>query len=269
MKHFFCIYKQRILSAVLIPFVTGLIFSFFTIGNTQECSLMLSFFRLFHYANDIKSITPMVLTATPYLVLLCSLTGVFTDDLKIQATYCFSRKKNITNWYFSRIGLLSILSVICVVVFFTIGSVVIIIFSKDSVITLLSNVAIWKMLFLVIMYIFSFAFLINTFSLVIKKKYIFPVTALIIFIFSSLIPYSAISENKILLIINPMVHINAELHCDILPLSFLETIGDTDWSFLGISFQNSCIYFCIVGIIAFIVGILIVNHTDIAFKEED
>ncbi|MBO5947436.1 hypothetical protein J6Q66_01215 [bacterium] len=269
MKQIFCIYKQRILSAIVIPFVTGLIFSFFTIGNTQEYSLMLSFFRLFHYANDIKSITPMVLTATPYLVLLCSLTGIFTDDLKIQATYCFSRKKNITNWYISRIGLLSLLSVICVIVFFITGSTIIFIFSKDSVINLLTNFAIWKMLFVVCLYVFSFAFLINTFSLVIKKKYIFPITALIIFVFSSLIPYSAASENKILLIINPMVHINAELHCDILPLSFLETISDTDWSFLGISFQNSCIYFCIVGVIAFTIGILIVNHIDIAFKEED
>lgn len=268
--YFHRIYRQRIVWALLIPAATGLIFGFFALSETREWPPLLSFFRLFHFANDPENIAPMVLTAAPYLVLLCSLTGIFTDDLSIQTTYCFSRRKNVIRWYFSRIGALLFLSAVCVSVFFSVGSAVIVIAERRAFAEYDDCMdAILKMLFLTFLFVFGMGFAVNSASLLVKKKYIFPVTALIVFLFAAMISVAAKSENSFLMAINPMARINAELNCDILPQKFLDFIGDDGWGALGLTFGGSCVYFSAVSVFAFLSGLFIVKHTDIALKEED
>lgn len=268
MKTFFCVNRQRIILVLAVSSFTGLIFALFTIGNFEQSSYMLLFYRLFYYANDVKTVLPMILTATPYLILLCCLAGAFTDDFAIQTTYCFTRKKNIFNWYFSKVSMLFVFSVFGVSAFFIFGCAVIFV-SNDGIPDSETFVSCGKILLSAFLFVFAIALLMNVFSLTVPKKYIFPVAALSILVFASIIPYSVTVGSCKLLFVNPVAHLNALLHCDVLPNEFAENISDIDLFFANMKFFGSCLYFSAVILCSFILGLIIIKYRDIAFNEED
>lgn len=269
MRYYPKIYRGRIMWSVMFSALTSFFFTLMAMAAPQsiENVYILSFF----YSNDPETELAMILCLLLYFVLLCLLTGIFTDDLQIQITYCFTRKKNITKWYFSMIGLLACLCTIIVATYTLCSSILLFTFGNYSLSDLSSHIgAITKIIALVWLFVFCVSFFINVISLIIKKKYIMPFTVVVLSIFAAILPSSIKSDSKLLVSLNPVARLNASLHVDILSVPYFDKyVGDVDVAALGLHFWDTAFYFFILSAIAFFIGLIVIKKTDIAMKSEE
>lgn len=269
MYYFSKIYRHRIIWAIVIPAISSL---FFSIGATfAEPQVMHQYIKFFFYLNDPQNELAMMLTLIVYFVFLCCLIGVFTDDLQMHVTYCFTRKKNIMQWYFSMVALLAALSALVVLSYTLCGSAIILIFENYSAADFIVELsALIKTIILVWMFVFTASLFLNVMTLLIKKKYILPTAIVALSFFAAFIPFSIKNENTILLSLNPIARLNASLHTDILNTPYFERYsGSIDVNVYNLRFWDSFVYFASLSILAIIIGIIIVKKTDIAMKTED
>lgn len=263
------IYRHRIIWAIVIPAISSLFFSL--AATSAEPQVMNQYIRFFFYANDPQTEFAMMLTLIVYFVFLCCLTGVFTDDLQTHVTYCFTRKKNIMQWYFSMVALLVALSAIAVLSYTLCGSAIILIFENYPAADFIVELnALLKTIILVWMFVFSTSLFLNVMTLLIKKKYILPTLIVALSFFAAFIPFSIKNENTILLSLNPIVRFNASLHTDILNTPYFEKYANSvNVDVYNLRFWDSFLYFVALSTLAFVIGIIIVKKTDIAMKTEE
>lgn len=261
-------YRHRILWAILIPALCSIFFSFAALSVPM--SLISQYEEFFTYCNDPLTPSAMIIMVLVYLVFLCCLTGVFTDDMQIHVTYCFTRKKNIYRWLFSSIVFLAFLSFLAIFSYTICGNLVICIAKHISFQEFISEFSsLLKIVFLLWLFVFSMSLLINVFSLIFKKKYVLVLSISFLVVLAACIPFIIKSENKILYWMNPVIRMNFTLHSDIAPEYFEEFFfGNLDPSIFHMKFLTSILYFLILIVIAVIIGIFVVKKTDIALKEE-
>lgn len=265
----FYAYRYRTICSIVIPAITAIFFSLAAISDSQQITDQ--YIKLFFYANDPQTVFAMFLSLIVYFVFLCCLAGVFTDDLQIQITYCFIRKRNLLKWFFSMTRVLFFLSLISILSYSLCGSIIFYIFGNHSFsdFFLEINVLI-KIIFLVWLFIFSFSFLINVMALFIRKKFIMPVIVVILSIFTACLPLSIKNKSTFLLSINPIARLNASLHTDILYTPYFENYVDSiDVNLFNLKFSDSVLYFMFLSSITFVIGIIAIRKTDIAMKLEE
>lgn len=269
MHYFSKTYRQRIIWATVIPAITAIFFSIAAASVEQQIANQ--YIKLFFYANDPQTEFAMILSMIVYFVFLCCLTGIFTDDLQIQITYCFTRKKNIMKWYFSMTGLLLLLSVISVLSYTLCGSIIIFILGNYSFSVFFIEInVLLKIIILVWLFVFCISFFINVIALFIKKKYIMPVMTVILSALAACLPFSIEKEKTILMSVNPIARLNASLHTDILNTAYFEDYANgIDVNLFDLKFGESVFYFIFLSAIAFVIGIIAVKKTDIAMKTEE
>lgn len=262
-------YRHRTIWSMVIPFITAVFFSLAASSVNEQITNQ--YIKLFFYANDPQTVFAMLLSMIVYFVFLCCLTGVFTDDLQIRTTYCFTRKRNLLKWYFSMIRLLIFLSVISVLSYLLCGSIIIFILGNYTLSNFFFEInVLFKILILVWLFVFSVSFFINVLSLFIRKKYIMPIMIVMLSAFTACLSFSIKNENILLTSINPIARLNASLHTDILSTSYFENYSNSiDVHLFNLRFSGSVLYFIILSLIAFIIGIIAIKKTDIAIKMEE
>lgn len=269
MYYFFKTYRYRTIWSIVIPFITAVFFSIAATSGDKQ--LTNQYINLFFYANDPQTVLALLLSLIVFFVFLCCLTGIFTDDLQIQITYCFTRKRNLLKWYFSMIQLLVFLSVISLLSYSLCGSIIIFIFGNFTPSDFFFEInVLFKIIILVWLFVFSVSFFINVLSLFIRKKYIMPIMTVMLSAFAACLPFSIKNENKVLVSINPIARLNASLHTDVLSTSYFEKYSDSiNVHLFDLRFLGSVFYFIFLSLIAFIIGIIAIKKTDIAIKMEE
>lgn len=269
MRYYPKIYRGRIMWSVIFSALTSFFFTLIALATPQSIENV--YILVFFYSNDPETELAMILCLLLYFVFLCLLTGTFTDDLRIQITYCFTRKKNIVKWYLSMIGLLACLCTIVVTTYTLCSSLLLFTFGGYSFSDFLPHLgAILKIIALVWLFVFCASFFINIISLIIKKKYIMPFVIVVLSLFAAILPSSIKSGNNLLVSLNPVARLNASLHMDILSVPYFDKFtGAVDENALGLRFLDTVLYFLILSAIAFFIGLIVIKKTDIAMKSEE
>ncbi len=221
-------------------------------------------FRSFYSWESLNDIYSSIIRTMEFFLLIVPGINFYKKDFPTIVTYCMTRNRRRSKWYFKKVFTVACFSVVSVVVY-SCTSLAVLIFSKTlsiSQVTDLIRIELCMNL-LLFLYLVFFQLYLNTLSLLIKQSWILPIGVITSIIIALDLYRVQIAEN-IKIVLNPMAHMFFPLHVEC--SGFL---GVDDPVIHNFTFISSVIYFLILIAVLVLLGYKIFQSLDLGLIKEE